>query len=144
MLKIDIEKIKSHELYKYLNEAYKNNGIKALFQEELLFLIKRLKKAEASNIPFKDIKLACELLRMMKTEVTLILDESYKIPEIESLAKGQKNIYFTGNLALVAASVSDVAKLRNYMYIKYLNSEVTLVQKKIKTGVYEYIAIGSR
>lgn len=142
MLKIDIEKIKSDEIYKQLNDSFVSNGIKAMFQEELFLLMKRLKKLGSDSVPFKEIKLACELLRMMKVEVTLVLDDGYKIPEIEALTKGQSHIYFTGNLALSAAFVGDTAKLRDYMYIKYLNSEVTLTQKKIDNGVYEYIAIG--
>lgn len=142
MLKIDIEKVKSEELYKYLNEAFKKNGVKAMFQEELFLLMKRLNKLGSNNIPFKDIKLSCELLRMMKTDVTLILDESYNIPEIESLTKGQSYIYFIGNLASAAYFIKEISKLRDYMQIKYLNSEVTLVQRKKETGIYEYIAIG--
>lgn len=144
MIKIDINTVTNTELAKLLTETFAVNGIQAMFQEDLVRTIKRLTRKETTTTPIKEIKGICELIRAMGAEVTLILDKELDTSSIEGISKGEWRTYFTGNLSYEAFMDKQVDRLRNFIYIKYLNGEIDLIQRKVEDGVFDYIAIGLR
>lgn len=148
MIKIDINKVTNNELAKMLNDTFSSKGIKAMYQEDLVRTIKRLTRKDTTTTPIREIKGICELLRSMGVKVTLILDNELDTTAIEGIAKGEWRTYFTGNLSYSAFMDKEIDKLREFIYIKYLNSEIDLTQRKIgedeNGSIFEYIAIGLR
>lgn len=144
MIKIDINTVTNTELAKLLTDTFATHGIKAMFQEDLVRTIKRLTRKETTATPIREIKGICELIRAMGEKVTLILDKELDTSSIEGISKGEWRTYFTGNLSYEAFMDKQVDRLRNFIYIKYLNGEIDLIQRKVEDGVFDYIAIGVR
>jgi hypothetical protein len=98
------------------------------------------KKTEYPTLVF--IKSIIDNLRKLGLYAEVDCDIKIEEPEkLDNLKYGQKYSYFTGNLALAASKNQSISDLATFIYCKYINNKLTLVQKRVGKE-FEYIAIG--
>lgn len=142
MIQIDKDNVRSVYLAETIEKCLLKNGIKPFYYEECISFIKKLKKHKLKKPSFESIKFACTLIKVMGQEVKIIVDKDDVVEILENISPREVRTYYTGNLSSAAYSIDTIAKLRDYAYIKYINDEVELVQKRIPEGRFEYLAIG--